>query len=106
MSRQRWTWIAVVLAWLLLPLLCEAQWYQGPSGGTGGQPFDQWTASGKQNDILAVTVLQDGNSIRCFVTLYRAPSASFQKTQFENGFCDHGPSALAFSGYGGVKLDP
>jgi len=91
----------VVLSFCLwIHFLGHAQWYQGPSGGNGGQTFDQWKASGEARDIRTVSVLQDG-SIRCLSVLYRDRSGSFQ-----NGYCNPGPGPLSFNGGAGISLDP
>lgn len=53
----------LVLAGASLP--AAAQWYQGPSGGTGGYEFDEWL-DGKQGRITSVGVLEEDGSIKCF----------------------------------------
>ena len=44
---------------VLIPMVCHAQWYQGPSGGRGGEAFDSWTASNQNTEIAGIGLLED-----------------------------------------------
>jgi hypothetical protein len=105
MNRRLASVLMVLLLLLCIQLLCYAQWYQGPSGGTGGQPFDHGKASGGGKDLMTVSFLQDG-SIRCISVLYRDVKSAGQPLQLKNGFCDPGPGSLSFNGGAGVSLAP
>ena len=95
-----------VVCLLALNAPAQAQWYQGPSGGSGGEKFDQWSASGGATKIRSFGVLQD-NSRRCLSILYsETPTNPGRITRFKNGFCDPGPSELDFNGWTGIELDP
>ncbi len=95
--------IALVLFVSSISSLCLAQWYQGPSGGNGGNPFDHWKATNGAKDVKAVTFLLDP-SIRCISVLYREPAPLGQ--QVNNGYCDPPPGPLQFNGFQSITLDP
>lgn len=67
---------AAAAVFLLSPGICNSQWYQGPSGGTGGRAFDHWTESQNGRDIASVWVAA-GAPVKCFTVSYRdrAPSS-------------------------------
>jgi hypothetical protein len=60
-----------------------AQWYQGPSGGPGGQAFDDWNANGHATNIRRVTVWTSkaDHSIHCILTFYPNPAAPTDPNQ-------------------------
>jgi hypothetical protein len=101
MDHQRWQRLVLLGFLMLLPLICNAQWYQGPSGGQGGEPFDHWKTTNGETEIAGIGVLQD-SSIRCIFVRYRQPSTSSPR----NGYCDPPPGPLSFNGGGGFNLDP
>lgn len=59
----------------LVPATSIGQWYQGPSGGTGGRTFDHWTESEGRKDISRVWMSRDG-PMKCFAVEYRDRQAS------------------------------
>jgi len=69
---------ALVARWLIVPLtvflwtsVATAQIYQGPSGGSGGKPFDDWAASGHRTDLSALYLVQDSSGkILCIASGY------------------------------------
>lgn len=88
-----------------MPAAVSAQWYQGPSGGSGGSPFDHWQQSNKARNIVSFTVLQD-SSIGCIYIGYNEPVASSnQFKQLRSGYCDPPPGELSFNGSRGIGLD-
>lgn len=97
--------IATLANILVLSAPVHAQWYQGPSGGSGGKKFDDWAASGGATKLHSFGVLEDG-TIRCLSIFYReTPTNPGRLTRFMNGFCDPGPSELDFNGWKGIGLD-
>lgn len=56
----------------------NAQWYQGPTGGTGGTAFDFWQDTGGARDISEIdfTLDSDDDDIRCITIGYRDRPAS------------------------------
>jgi hypothetical protein len=102
-TRRRVTLVALGL--LLLASAATAQWYQGPSGGRGGNPFDFWQESGHATDVSFVGVVQD-DTIRCIVIGYRGtPNNPGRTTSFRHGTCDTAAGTVGFSGSRGVSLD-
>lgn len=100
MNHCCWQKLMLLGFFLLLLGTCNAQWYQGPSGGLGGKPFDHWKESQEAREITSVAVLQD-SSIRCIYVSYKgAPS------QLKNGYCDPPPGPLSIDGARGISLDP
>lgn len=66
-------WLKGILLGILivLPGVCHAQWYQGPSGGRVGSPFDFWTLSEKARDMRRVKLWIRDHSISCIQVSYR-----------------------------------
>lgn len=60
----------LIALFMLASTAAVAQWYQGPSGGTGGSPFDSWQDSGHASDIDQLSVVVT-DSIRCIKIHYR-----------------------------------
>jgi hypothetical protein len=69
-----------VARWLIAPWIAilwigvaAAQIYQGPSGGSGGNPFDDWAATGGRTDLSAIYLVQDSSGkILCIAAGYGA----------------------------------
>lgn len=61
----------------LIPGAALAQWYQGPSGGPGGQAFDDWQTNGHASNIRRVQIYtyKSNNRIQCIRTFYPNPAA-------------------------------
>lgn len=83
-----------------------AQWYQGPSGGTGGASFDFWGDSSHATVVSSVGVIDTGQ-IRCLQITYRGtPTNPGRPTTFSHGSCDTGAGTPGFTGSRGFSLDP
>ncbi len=82
-------WLSLMLFGLLvfLPSICHAQWYQGPSGGYGGKPFDHWSESKGATDISGVHILVQNSVIRCIRVYYRDSSGNFTVQTWSGGEC-------------------
>lgn len=78
--------ILTLIAVLSLPCVAHAQWYQGPSGGTGGHDFDDWGESGQRRDMSRLYVIYDDNSIRCLKIDYKSLTPGL-----EHGNCSRDP---------------
>ena len=70
MKRQLAT--AFGIAALVTPLAAYPQWYQGPSGGTGGQSFDGWVLNNHATDIRTVVVIsrKSDKAVQCLIADY------------------------------------
>ena len=51
----------------------NAQWYQGPSGSSGGQAYDGWILNQKKTNISGVLVISNKSTrlIQCIIAEYR-----------------------------------
>jgi len=100
-------WLGLVLLCLtgLWPCICQAQTYQGTSGGYGGKYFDHWNESNGATDIAAVSLLIDNSVIRCISISYRDASGNIT-VRTRSGYCNPPPdSQLSFYGWQGFTLD-
>lgn len=94
------------LGLLLVSGVAAAQWYQGPSGGSGGSEFDFWAESGGATDVSSIGVIETG-TIRCIVIGYReTPTNPSQFTSFRHGACGTAAGEIGFDGSRGFSLDP
>ena len=90
---------------VLMCCVALAQWYQGPSGGSGGSDFDFWAESGGATDITGVGVVDTG-TIRCLRISYReTPTNPGRTTTFSHGECGTAAGEIGFSGSRGMSLD-
>jgi hypothetical protein len=84
------------LACLSFALPANAQWYEGPSGGTGGSKFDFWTESGGAQQIGSLEIWYDSyykNEIYCLKVNYRGtPNAPDYPKTFLAGKCNKEPN--------------
>ena len=97
--------IIAAIALLALTSNASAQWYQGPSGGSGGSPFDSWEESGHATDISSVGVIDDG-TIRCISIGYRGtPANPGRWTAFWHGTCLYGAGEIGFEHSCSMLLD-
>jgi hypothetical protein len=102
MKDRCWQNLILLGLLVLLPSVCNAQTYQGPSGGYGGKSFDHWNESGQLTDIESVSLLIDNSVIRCISVRYRA---SLKITK--SGYCNPpSDSHLTIDGWQGITLDP
>jgi hypothetical protein len=92
----------------LLPNVSQAQTYQGPSGGHGGDSFDSWKASGESTDISSVSLLIDNSVIRCILVWYRDSSTGRNTSLVKSGSAcrlAEEPGPLSFNCCPGISLD-
>jgi hypothetical protein len=104
---RRWLKLTLLGFLILLPNVCGAQTYQGPSGGYGGTPFDNWTASKEATDIASVSLLMDNSVIRCILVWYRDPSTGRNTTLVKSGSAcrlAEEPGPLSFNCCPGITL--
>lgn len=101
MKNRRWLNLMLLGLLLFLPSICHAQWYQGPSGGRGGVPFDFWKASNENRDIEGVHVIVANGVIRCITLEYRggstyssSPGCVLRRGEREGTFFLHGGEYL------------
>jgi Jacalin-like lectin domain len=105
MRRAR-TWILLILGVVCACGIAQAQWYQGPSGGSGGTQFDFWKESGGGTDVSGVGVIETG-TVRCLVIVYRGtPTNPGRTTDLRHGSCGTGAGEIGFDGSRGMGLDP
>src|SRR5882672_5180713 len=82
---HRWLDLVLLSLLIFLPSRCDAQTYQGPSGGRGGYNFDFWAESEKKINIKEITVSSD-DVIRCIGVVYPDHSAD-GVTEIKHGGC-------------------
>lgn len=94
------------LALALISSAASGQWYQGPSGGKGGDAFDFWTESSNATDIDEIGIIDTG-TIRCLVVVYRqTPTNPGRRTAFRHGECGTNPGEIGWDHSRGMALDP
>lgn len=106
--KYRWSVLISLCAFVFLPSICGAQTYQGPSGGYGGTPFDNWKASRESTDIASVSFVVDNSVIRCILVWYRDSSTGRNTRLVTSGSaCDlaEKPGPLSFNCCPGISLD-
>jgi hypothetical protein len=101
MNNHRWLNLVLLGLLVLVPSICHAQWYQGPSGGRGGNPFDHWNESGQAREIDDVRVLVVNSVIRCISVVYRNTSRTGGPVNPRSGSCN----APGNPGWRGIHLD-
>jgi len=97
-------WSQLIAAGLLAISIqpCLGQWYQGPSGGLGGSPFDHWKLSNSSTNITKVSFRITDGSLHCISVAYgTGPSPQ----RVHAGNCDLGPDpAWRFGEIQGLDL--
>ena len=102
MKNRRWLNLMLFGLLLFLPSICRAQWYQGPSGGYGGTPFDQWKEG--STNISSLTLWVDNSVIRCILVHYRDSVTGRNNRQVISGpSCERNPGSIPFNA--GFELD-
>jgi hypothetical protein len=74
---------------VLLPGTCHAQWYQGPSGGSGGSAFDLWTKSNTSSNFKQVIIFYDA-TVRCIKIVRPGIESPDEVYDPGNGGCHSG----------------
>lgn len=98
MNHRRWLNLTLLGLLMLLPSIGQAQWYQGPSGGRGGVPFDNWTRTGGKRKVQELIIKYD-TVIRCVMVSYVDGSASSAGSG-----CSLAPPTIKI-GHFGIDLD-